>query len=197
MSPAKSRKSQICDAAIQCFSRYGYYRTSFEQIADVAGITKAGIYYHFKSKKDLFIALFLDKANSFFDQIMSSVQTKNSVLEQVTYLFGNECNSIPLDTEIVEFCTEFMTVSMRDRDIREVVTDFYHNKIDAIATIIQKGVDANIFRDIDAHAVARNLYFQSWGYFLISATISDDCEPTGQHAVNMDIFLRGLEKHKS
>ncbi len=195
MSPPKSRKNQISDAAIRCFNRDGYYRTSLDRIADEAGITKAGVYYHFSSKKKLFIDLFLEKADSFFDHIMAVVRNREAALDQIAYLFGKEGDLVPRDTDIVQFCVEFMTVSTRDNEIRRVVTDFYHDKINTITGIIRKGIADGVFRDIDVHTVARNLYFQSWGYFLIHYTINADFDPAKQHAVNMDIFLHGVQKH--
>lgn len=195
MSPAKSRKPQIIAAAIECFNRSGYYQVSLDQIAQTAGITKAGLYYHFNSKKELFISLFLDKANAFFDQLMAVVQEKKTPLEQIAYLFGQEGDLVPRDTEIVQFCIEFMMVSTRDSDIRKVVTAFYNDKIDKITAIIQNGVKTGLLRDIDVRQVARNIYFQSWGYFLIQSTIDIDFNAADQHRLNMDIFLRGLQKN--
>ncbi len=50
-------RKQILDAALRLFSEKGFARTSVRDIAQVAGITDAAIYYHFASKRDLFEAL--------------------------------------------------------------------------------------------------------------------------------------------
>jgi AcrR family transcriptional regulator len=63
--PARPRKlrrgpltrKQILDASLKLFSEKGFARTSVRDIAQVAGITDAAIYYHFSSKRDLFEAL--------------------------------------------------------------------------------------------------------------------------------------------
>ena len=181
--------------AIECFNRYGYYSVSLNQIAQAAGITKAGLYYHYNSKKELFISLFLDKANAFFDQFMEVVQEKSTPIEQIAYLFNQESDLVPQDTGIVQFCIEFMMVSTRDSDIRKVVTAFYNKKIDIFTAVIQKGVEAGLLRDVDVKLVARNLYFQSWGYLFVQATIDIDFDSVDQHQLNMDIFLKGLQKN--
>ena len=50
-------REQILDAALRLFSEKGFARTSVRDIAQVAGITDAAIYYHFASKRDLFEAI--------------------------------------------------------------------------------------------------------------------------------------------
>ena len=48
----------LLDAAEKIFARDGYARTQIETIAAEAGRTKGAVYAHFKSKEDLFLALF-------------------------------------------------------------------------------------------------------------------------------------------
>ncbi|MFO8191825.1 MAG: TetR family transcriptional regulator [Bacillota bacterium] len=46
-------KKRITAAAIDLFSQKGYDATSVNEIAGMAGVTKALIYYYFKSKEDI------------------------------------------------------------------------------------------------------------------------------------------------
>jgi len=55
--PAAQRREQLLDVAAQLFSTKGYAGATTAQIAKVAGITEPIIYRHFKSKRDLFVAL--------------------------------------------------------------------------------------------------------------------------------------------
>ncbi len=50
---AEDRRATILDAALEIFSRRGYNGASIDEIAQAAGISKALIYEHFPSKKDL------------------------------------------------------------------------------------------------------------------------------------------------
>lgn len=51
------RIDQIADAALRLFARYGYKRTSMDDIAKEAGLAKATLYLHFKGKDDVFRAM--------------------------------------------------------------------------------------------------------------------------------------------
>ncbi|AOT71950.1 TetR/AcrR family transcriptional regulator [Geosporobacter ferrireducens] len=50
-------KEQILDACLAVFARYGYANTSTAMLAEAAGISKALIFHHFKSKKELYLSV--------------------------------------------------------------------------------------------------------------------------------------------
>jgi TetR/AcrR family transcriptional regulator len=51
-----AKKTNILDAAIQLFSRYGLHGTSVEQIAEHAQISKTNLFYYFASKEEVYTA---------------------------------------------------------------------------------------------------------------------------------------------
>ena len=50
-------KEKILDACFDVFVRHGYANTSTTMLADAAGISKALIFHHFKSKKELYLSV--------------------------------------------------------------------------------------------------------------------------------------------
>lgn len=54
---AQATREAILDAAQRVFLERGVSRTSLEQIASEAGVTRGAIYWHFKDKSDLFLAM--------------------------------------------------------------------------------------------------------------------------------------------
>jgi AcrR family transcriptional regulator len=52
-----SPRTRILDAAILVFRRQGFRRSSIEQAAEAAGLTRQALYHHFKSKEELFRAV--------------------------------------------------------------------------------------------------------------------------------------------
>ena len=53
----KARVTRILDAAMLVFRRHGFRRSSIEQAAEAAGLTRQALYHHFKSKEALFRAV--------------------------------------------------------------------------------------------------------------------------------------------
>src|ERR1700677_1371704 len=54
---ANSTRERILDVALDLFVTQGYDGTSLREIAEQLGVTKAALYYHFKSKQDILMAL--------------------------------------------------------------------------------------------------------------------------------------------
>jgi len=54
---ALETRNRILDAAERVFSRRGVSRTSLDDVARAAGVTRGAIYWHFKDKADLFAAM--------------------------------------------------------------------------------------------------------------------------------------------
>jgi len=60
---ARSRtdtRARIQQIAVELFSEHGYEGTSLREIAEHLGVTKAALYYHFKSKEDIILSLVED-----------------------------------------------------------------------------------------------------------------------------------------
>ena len=58
MKKSEQTRNKILSAALDEFASKGFAGTRMDQIAHVAGVNKAMIYYHFASKEDLFNGMF-------------------------------------------------------------------------------------------------------------------------------------------
>ena len=57
---AAARRERILDAARWCFLNFGFAKTSFDDIAKRAGISRTLLYRTFRNKEDIFTAVFAD-----------------------------------------------------------------------------------------------------------------------------------------
>ncbi|MGR3935411.1 TetR/AcrR family transcriptional regulator [Streptomyces sp. BRA346] len=53
-------RQRIQDVALDLFAKQGYEKTSLREIAEQLDVTKAALYYHFKTKEDIVLSLFRD-----------------------------------------------------------------------------------------------------------------------------------------
>lgn len=70
---AAARRAAILDAALDAFAEGGYHETSLEAVAQRAGISKALIYEHFGSKRELHGALLEIYAGELLDRVLGAV----------------------------------------------------------------------------------------------------------------------------
>jgi AcrR family transcriptional regulator len=82
---------RMMEAAIDLYAAHGYEGTSLQMIADAIGVTKAAVYYHFKSKTALLSAvidhLFIDFADH-AEYIESRGSRSAKVLALIDFLAG-------------------------------------------------------------------------------------------------------------
>jgi len=65
-----SARARIVEVARDLFCARGYERTPLRAVSDSLGVTKAAIYYHFKAKEDLLVAILgpvLDRIDALLD----------------------------------------------------------------------------------------------------------------------------------
>jgi AcrR family transcriptional regulator len=73
--PAPLRREAILAAAEEVFARRGYHGAALEDIAQTAGISKALIYEHFASKRELHTALLDAHVEEIFQRRQASAAT--------------------------------------------------------------------------------------------------------------------------
>ncbi|MGH3392849.1 MAG: TetR/AcrR family transcriptional regulator [Actinomadura sp.] len=82
--------------ALDLFAENGYEKTSLREIAERLGVTKAALYYHFKSKEDIVVSLF-DDLLSAVDELIAwgrrqpvSPQTRRELLRRYTEVMRDD-----------------------------------------------------------------------------------------------------------
>jgi AcrR family transcriptional regulator len=81
-------RARIQEIALDLFAEQGYDKTSLREIADRLGVTKAALYYHFKSKEEIVVATVedfladIDALVAWGEQQPSSEEMRREVLRR-------------------------------------------------------------------------------------------------------------------
>jgi TetR/AcrR family acrAB operon transcriptional repressor len=67
------REDRILNSSAQLIARYGFDKTTMEDIAREAGVSKGALYLHFKSKDDLFDVLLLRESERMSERILERI----------------------------------------------------------------------------------------------------------------------------
>lgn len=76
-------RQRLLDAALQLFSSKGYAATSVRELVEAAGVTKPVLYYYFKNKEGLYLALMEDALGDFFQVAEQARQAPGTVQERI------------------------------------------------------------------------------------------------------------------
>ena len=81
------RKKVIVSAG-KIFSRYGYKKTTMDEIAKVLKMGKSSIYYYFESKEEIFEAVVRWEANILRNELTAAIKSVDSPMDKMkSYVF--------------------------------------------------------------------------------------------------------------
>jgi AcrR family transcriptional regulator len=90
VADAASPRERIVLAAERCFAQYGVAKTTVEDVAAVAGSSRASVYRYFPGGRDeIILAALLSSAQAFLPQIPQRLRSARSVGEAVVDLIVN------------------------------------------------------------------------------------------------------------
>lgn len=81
-------RQRIQDVALELFAEHGYEKTSLREIAEKLEVTKAALYYHFKTKEDIVISIFedltqpIDELITWAEEQPRTLETKQEILRR-------------------------------------------------------------------------------------------------------------------
>ncbi len=189
----RGRKESIFEAAVHCFNEKGYYETTIDTIAAEAKISKGGIYYHFKSKKSLFIELFQYRVYKYFNFLKRYAAEIDNPEERLR-LFINKASSIQKEnSDFFKFCIEFLSMGVRDQEIRGVMTDFYKESVGTFKSYVDEGIQTGKFNPHDSEKTALAIYFLFMGVFFTYFSVNVEYDLIDQHSFQLNNIFKTLK----
>jgi AcrR family transcriptional regulator len=81
-------RQKIIITAGQIFSRFGFKRTTMEEVARAMKMGKSSIYYYFSSKEEIFEAVVLNEANILRNELTTAIKSVDSPIGKMEkYVF--------------------------------------------------------------------------------------------------------------
>jgi len=97
-------KRKILDAALTLFSENGYTNVFVAQIAEAVGIKAPSLYKHYKSKRDIFNAIF-DEMKANYDRQATALEIdgNNSKIDAMIFAEVSEDGLVQMGTSLFKF----------------------------------------------------------------------------------------------
>lgn len=157
-------KSLILDKAKERMERFGFKKTTMDEISKDCKISKKTIYEHFTDKEDMFSCLLSRECHKTIEILFSQMGDITDPLEKLILLIRKAISYFNQD--------HFITRILKDDDLfLAFVNRKYHEMIDEeiisiIAKIIREGIQQGKFRDVDERMVAYAGFklFQAFSY---------------------------------
>ena len=150
--PKPNGRTEILDAAAVAFMEYGFAGTSIDMVADVLGSTKGKIYYHFKSKTDLFLDVHRETMTAYIDAIEEVAAGPDTPLDKLRgvllTLALQVMNRLPYAKVAVQGVDMHMSLSTtpeQRRVLREII-DLRDRGESILVEIIEQGMADGVLR---------------------------------------------------
>lgn len=155
--PADTRTA-IMEATYAALCKHGYADLTMQAIADEFDMTKAVLHYHYDTKEDLLVA-FLDYL---LDQFLDTVDTdtigdpEERLVALVDALLLGDHDGMT-ETDHWEYHTALLEVRAQaphNDAFREQLTTNYEYVAAAVAAVLEEGIEAGVFREVDPDRTA-------------------------------------------
>ncbi|MEU9959161.1 helix-turn-helix domain-containing protein [Streptomyces sp. NPDC050982] len=123
-------RQRIQDVAVELFAEQGYEKTSLREIAERLDVTKAALYYHFKTKEDILISLFQDLTRP-MDELIEWGQGQPHTLETKQELLSRYSEALTAAAPLFRFMQENQA-TIRELSIGESFKDRMLGMLDII-----------------------------------------------------------------
>jgi TetR/AcrR family transcriptional regulator, cholesterol catabolism regulator len=89
LNGARTRDSEVIEAAVQIFWKKGYASASVQDVADALGMLKGSLYYYIDSKESLLFKIFEDSHDALMALTEEAVEAEGSAVDRLTrFLHG-------------------------------------------------------------------------------------------------------------
>lgn len=90
MNKGAQTRNNIISQSLQLFSVKGYYNTSINDILEATRLTKGGLYGHFRSKEDIWYAVYEEAVKIWRVKVLNEVQSIPDPLERLEKTIAND-----------------------------------------------------------------------------------------------------------
>ena len=165
-------KERIFSAAVQVFARKGRHGAKMEEIASVARINKAMIYYLFTSKDNLYlevIKLILDEMNiQLFKSISDDLNQGLSPDKLLMMSIGHQFDAFSVNPDHTKILLEAMSLHAEELGIavKTQKNDVYSKPRKYLEKIITDGISQGLFRNIDPEQLMGSIFGMNLIFFM-------------------------------
>lgn len=187
-----SLREKILLTAKSLFIQQGYHGLAMRQISEAVGVSKAALYYHFKDKEELFLAI-LDIYLNEIESAIDDIQSKRPSSSEQLRMFVEYILSQPAEQRAVMRLGS-QEMAQLSASSRKSFGKVYREKfIGKLIAIFQAGIKSGELKSLNAEVATWALLGIMYPYFYPAHT-GDKPVPANVIEEIVTIFLMGIEK---
>lgn len=118
----KSRKQEILDAALSCFTEYGIEATTIDMIRERSQASVGSMYHHFGSKESIAAALYVDALaghHAYQQQLLAAATSAEDGVKAIAYAYIDWISANPEKARFVLYSRGVIAKSEMAGELKE------------------------------------------------------------------------------
>ncbi len=189
----QTTETSVVQAARRCFARYGYRKTSMDDVAGDAGVAKGTVYLYCSSKQDLYVRAVEADLEAWLDGLGAMLEEDRPAGELMVEMAIRDAafvESHPLVSDLLTGAADGFVPAGTDR-----LHDLRRTGLAQVVAVLELGIRQGCFApDLDVEATAAVLQqMQLAGAVLHRRNDLSAAEVRRRQRAAMALVLRGLE----
>ena len=184
----------ILEKAKCLFIEHGYHALSMREIAEEVGVSKAALYYHFKDKEELFIAILIKDLDIMGGEIDNIQATSKSSSEMIVKFIEHVLTQPAEQRAVIRLGTQ--EISQLSAESRNKFNETYHQKFTGkVQEIFQSGMKNAEFKSMDPDIATWALLGLLYPYLYPNHSGSSPLN-RGKIELIISLFMDGIRQSK-
>jgi len=149
----EEKKERILSVAQKIFARFGIQKTTMDEIAKMARMGKATLYYYFKSKEEIFAQVIHKESRVLKKKLQEAISKADTPQEKIkAYVLTRMMHLKELSNYYSTLTDEYLEHYSFVENERK---DFTEHEIKTLTEILKQGIEQNVFGMQDVELAAR------------------------------------------
>ena len=186
------KRDRILRAAVEIFSRKGFFNSKVSEIARAASVADGTIYLYFRNKDDLLISLFEEKMGEVVADVRRRIADGGNSLEKLKIFIENHMDLLERESGLVEV----LQVELRQstKFLKDYTPVKFFEYLEVISDILEEGKREGVLRPDLNVSIARRAIFGALDELSLTYILSrkPKYHPTVTGAELCRLLLEGL-----
>ena len=161
----ETRRLQIIEAAVSCFSRKGFHQTTMQDICKTAGLSPGAVYNYFRSKEDI-VATCAEISLKRNEEIFATAAAQDTVgaFSEVARAVFSIAKQEGI-AQAMSFDLEMWAESTRNQRVAQILRNNADTILSQLVGLVEGGQREGVFsKQLDAEAIARVFFSLILGF---------------------------------
>jgi AcrR family transcriptional regulator len=148
-SIAHIRRREIIEGFFKVVAEKGFAGASIREITEAAGVSKGVLHHYFVNKKEMVLGVMDHVLDTYISELQEGLEGHESATAKMEFVLAWFQDLGRFGMEFSRAWMEFWILSKTDEDIAKALRNCYGQITDLLHKIIQEGIEAGEFAEVD------------------------------------------------